>query len=202
MRYYRVLEELNASSCTDLRVEGPQLESDDFRFRTLVRLDLCDVDVEAKLLDRVISESTQLRELHLSPFMPLRGLVDTFALFRLPWPPLKLLSLESCDLHDEVWQVVFDTLSSTLTYLDISENRSLTCALQVGDGKSFPVLRDLDISRTRTTEETFEMLLSIAPELESVEMVGCMHISRRVRKDPFCLRAAQSSSNTEPTPTK
>lgn len=199
MRSYAVLEELNASSCTDqLRIEGPQLEDDDFRFRTLVRLDLCEVDVDAKLLDRVVSESTHLRELHLSPVVRFRDMIDTAFLFKLPWPPLKLLSLESCDLHDEVWQTLFNTLSPSLTYLDVAENRSLTCSLDVKDGQGFPLLRELDIRRTSTTEETLEMLLSISPALESLNSVGCMHISRGVRKDPFRLRVVDESSNAGP----
>lgn len=197
MRSYSVLEELDASWCFEVSLRGPKLKAEDFKCRTLVKLNLRNIEVNERVLRRVVSESPQLRELHLSSNLRERRQLGVKKLFSFRWPPLEYLTLARGRLTDELWQLLFNNLSQSLVRCDVSDNRELTCALVLKGGESWPKLEELNIGETGTTEESLKVLVSLAPKLKSVKLAGCSKISRPVRKNPLSLRESVDSSEAE-----
>lgn len=195
MQNYPALEELDASNCWDVNTYGPVPSSEESLFPSLVKLNLGHVDVSERLLKLICSECQTLRYLCLSATTS-RDSERSFStkIADVTWPPLEYLNLAGRSVTDEMWQLLFEKLHSSLVEWDVSNNEKLTCLLEATEAQSFLKLEELNISGTDVSNDNLRVLISLAPKLKSVNVSGCAKLDRETRRKPLALRDSETSA--------
>lgn len=197
LRYYSSLEEIDASWCFELTLRNSTVKEDELKCRTLTKLNLRNADTDVRVMRRVVGESPNLRELHLSTNVRDRRQMRVLKMFSIGWPRLEALTLARVTMMNDVWEQIIENLCQSLVRLDVSDNRYLTCEMDVKEGQSLGKLEELNISGTATTERALKQIVLLAPRLKCVKMQGCLKISRKVRMDPYALRDLPDSVEDE-----
>lgn len=197
MRFYPALEELDASNGFDVNTTGPVPSSEESLFPSLVKLNLGDMYISENFLKVICSECQTLRYLCVSSAFRDQDSSDrrfTTKIVDVVWPPLEYLNIAGRSVTDEMWQRLFEKLHGSLVQYDVSNNEELTCLLEVTEEQCFLQLEKLNISGTDVTDDNLRMLISLAPNLKSVNASGCPGIDRETRRNPLALRDSETSA--------
>lgn len=183
MHRYPFLETIKANGCPMLEETGRvQSSISALPFPNLVHLDLDKASFVSGAWVRVVCDGARnLRFLSLS--MTSCRIPDIQRVFVGSWPPLRYLGLSGQHITDGMWQIIVESLGSSLEQCDLSRTRHLTGQLAALD-MSMEVLEELDVRGSGFTTESVWALVTISPKLESLNLSGCRGVHRILRRSP------------------